>query len=306
MLDLFEELVHFTRVFPHPRLTLEVVLVEIEEWRYPGHGRRRRWRRERSSRSKTSGCWQCSASSSFTRRPTSAACCRRSCRRRFTRATLPKGSASSAGSPSEWRTACAKRARSKRSAKQRGAWLYQAHREDASRRAAVAFGELGTSTLGASASQLFHRSCPNCRWPLICLVMGDDVQITIQALAAAAADRRADRRHGQLSCPTTSSPTRPWRRSVATPIGSFSGPASASGGTRRPRCPPATWPWPPPSAASRRPDVDRGRDRPAWCWPRSRPTICCRPPPPPCRIGSASIARRWTCRPPAPDSCTRW
>ena len=45
LLDLFEELVHFTRVFPHPRLTLEVLLVEIEEWRYPGHGRRR-WRRD--------------------------------------------------------------------------------------------------------------------------------------------------------------------------------------------------------------------------------------------------------------------
>ena len=44
VLDLFEELVHCTRVFPHPRLTLEVLLVEIEEWRYPGHGRRR-WRR---------------------------------------------------------------------------------------------------------------------------------------------------------------------------------------------------------------------------------------------------------------------
>jgi hypothetical protein len=33
-------------VFPHDRLTLEVALVEIEELRYPGHGRRRR-RRER-------------------------------------------------------------------------------------------------------------------------------------------------------------------------------------------------------------------------------------------------------------------
>ncbi len=41
LLDVFDELVHFTRVFPHRRLTLEVVLVEIEEWRYPGHGRRR-------------------------------------------------------------------------------------------------------------------------------------------------------------------------------------------------------------------------------------------------------------------------
>jgi len=44
LLDMFEELVHFTRVFPHKRLTLEVVLIEIKEWRYPGHGRRRRWR----------------------------------------------------------------------------------------------------------------------------------------------------------------------------------------------------------------------------------------------------------------------
>ena len=44
LLDVFEDLVHFTRVFPHRRLTLEVLQVEIEEWRYPGHGRRR-WRR---------------------------------------------------------------------------------------------------------------------------------------------------------------------------------------------------------------------------------------------------------------------
>jgi len=45
LLDLFAELVHFTRAFPHPRLTLEVPLVEVEERRYPGHGRRRRWSR---------------------------------------------------------------------------------------------------------------------------------------------------------------------------------------------------------------------------------------------------------------------
>ncbi len=44
ILNLFDELVYFTRVFPHKRLTLEVPLVEIEEWRYPGHGRRRRRR----------------------------------------------------------------------------------------------------------------------------------------------------------------------------------------------------------------------------------------------------------------------
>ncbi len=44
VLDLFHELVYFTRVFPHANLSLEVPLVEIEELRYPGHGRRRRWR----------------------------------------------------------------------------------------------------------------------------------------------------------------------------------------------------------------------------------------------------------------------
>ena len=40
-LDLFDELVHFTRLFPHPNLTLEMLCVDIEEWRFPGHGRRR-------------------------------------------------------------------------------------------------------------------------------------------------------------------------------------------------------------------------------------------------------------------------
>jgi len=44
LLDLFDNLVYFTRVFPHPNLVLEVPLVEIEEWRCPGHGRRRRRR----------------------------------------------------------------------------------------------------------------------------------------------------------------------------------------------------------------------------------------------------------------------
>lgn len=45
VLDLFHDLVHFTRAFPHKRLTLEAPLVEVEEHRYPGHGRRRRWRK---------------------------------------------------------------------------------------------------------------------------------------------------------------------------------------------------------------------------------------------------------------------
>ena len=46
LLDLFDELIHFARVFPHPRLTLDVPLIDVEEWRYPGHGRRRRWRQD--------------------------------------------------------------------------------------------------------------------------------------------------------------------------------------------------------------------------------------------------------------------
>src|SRR5262245_9545958 len=46
LLDMFDELVYFTRVFPHPNLTLETPLVEIEERRFPGHGRRRRWRKK--------------------------------------------------------------------------------------------------------------------------------------------------------------------------------------------------------------------------------------------------------------------
>jgi hypothetical protein len=45
VLDLFHELVYFTSVFPHARLTLEVPLVTVEERRIPGHGKRRRWRR---------------------------------------------------------------------------------------------------------------------------------------------------------------------------------------------------------------------------------------------------------------------
>ncbi len=44
LLDLFHDLVYFTKVFPHPRLTIEAVLVDVEEYRYPGHGRRRRYR----------------------------------------------------------------------------------------------------------------------------------------------------------------------------------------------------------------------------------------------------------------------
>ncbi len=44
LLDVFDELTHFVPVYPHPNLILEVPLLDVEEYRYPGHGRRRRWR----------------------------------------------------------------------------------------------------------------------------------------------------------------------------------------------------------------------------------------------------------------------
>ena len=39
-IDLFEALTHFTTVFPHPNLTLDVPLIEIEETRFPRKTRR--------------------------------------------------------------------------------------------------------------------------------------------------------------------------------------------------------------------------------------------------------------------------
>ena len=44
LMDIFADLVFFTRVFPHPRLVLEVPLVNVEHWRLPPDKRRRRWR----------------------------------------------------------------------------------------------------------------------------------------------------------------------------------------------------------------------------------------------------------------------
>jgi hypothetical protein len=40
--DLFHELIYFTKVFPHERLSIEAVLVDVEEWRrvVPPHGKR--------------------------------------------------------------------------------------------------------------------------------------------------------------------------------------------------------------------------------------------------------------------------
>ena len=41
-LDMFHELIYFTRVFPHRRLTLRMPLIEIEESRYPHQRRNKR------------------------------------------------------------------------------------------------------------------------------------------------------------------------------------------------------------------------------------------------------------------------
>lgn len=43
LLDIFDELIYFRDVFPHKNLVLEIPMVHIEEWRFPGHGKRRRW-----------------------------------------------------------------------------------------------------------------------------------------------------------------------------------------------------------------------------------------------------------------------
>ena len=44
-LELFDELIYFRDVFPHPGLLLETPLVEVEEWRRPRPKRQRRFRR---------------------------------------------------------------------------------------------------------------------------------------------------------------------------------------------------------------------------------------------------------------------
>lgn len=48
VLDIFLELVHFGQVFPHPKLTLEVVLIEAEEYRLDRARPTRRGKRYRS------------------------------------------------------------------------------------------------------------------------------------------------------------------------------------------------------------------------------------------------------------------
>jgi len=46
VLDLFDELIYFTRVFPHPNLTIEVPLIHVEQLRVPAKKRRRRWKKD--------------------------------------------------------------------------------------------------------------------------------------------------------------------------------------------------------------------------------------------------------------------
>lgn len=45
VLDIFEELIYFTRTFPHRNLVLEVPLIHIEEWSYPTPKTKKRRRR---------------------------------------------------------------------------------------------------------------------------------------------------------------------------------------------------------------------------------------------------------------------
>ncbi len=46
VLDIFDELIYFIRVFPNPNLTLEVPLVHVEQLRVPAKKRRRRWHKD--------------------------------------------------------------------------------------------------------------------------------------------------------------------------------------------------------------------------------------------------------------------
>ena len=46
VLDIFEELIYFIRIFPNPNLTLELPLIHVEQLRVPSKKRRRRWRKD--------------------------------------------------------------------------------------------------------------------------------------------------------------------------------------------------------------------------------------------------------------------
>ncbi len=46
LIDLFEELIYFTAIYPHPNLVLDVPMVHVRELRIPATRRRRRWQKE--------------------------------------------------------------------------------------------------------------------------------------------------------------------------------------------------------------------------------------------------------------------
>jgi hypothetical protein len=46
VLDVFDDLIYFTRVFPHPNLTIEVPMIHVEQLRAPAKKRRRRWHKD--------------------------------------------------------------------------------------------------------------------------------------------------------------------------------------------------------------------------------------------------------------------
>jgi hypothetical protein len=43
ILDIFDDLIYFTRVFPHPNLVIEVPMIHVEQFRVPSKRKRRRW-----------------------------------------------------------------------------------------------------------------------------------------------------------------------------------------------------------------------------------------------------------------------
>ena len=46
ILDVFDELIYFTRVFPHPNLTIEIPMIHVQQLRSPAKKRRRRWQKD--------------------------------------------------------------------------------------------------------------------------------------------------------------------------------------------------------------------------------------------------------------------
>jgi len=116
VLSLFDELIYFTRVFPHRNLTLETPLVEVDELRYPGHGRRRRWR-ENDFLVEDQRLVSIRETHRFKTNQDLLASCRQRSRSRFTRDTSLKGSRFDAGLLSELLMCCENAARRPSAAK---------------------------------------------------------------------------------------------------------------------------------------------------------------------------------------------